>query len=256
MSRRHEPLPDELPNQQLELVDPARGPRVVRLTVSGDEVVRTYGLVASAWQTKRERFPEPRKAFRAASAQLSRLLARGYEIGGRNLELEAMIAAAPDDPASYLVYADWLSAQGNPIGEYISVAVAVDERPDDAELVARERRLLCAHALLLTRPHWDRVCWRFGFVEGIETNQPVLNGSIDVNGSWLRLPLEIEYRSTSGYSSVYHMGYGIIAELNSVARLPMGGFVRRVYNGERVFGVRWVAGGGDDRGAWELIRLT
>ncbi len=38
---------------------------------------------------------------------------------GRNLELEAAIGANPDDSAGYLVYADWLQQQNDPLGELI-----------------------------------------------------------------------------------------------------------------------------------------
>ena len=37
----------------------------------------------------------------------------------RNFELEAAITANPDDDQTYLVYADWLQQQGDPLGELI-----------------------------------------------------------------------------------------------------------------------------------------
>lgn len=37
----------------------------------------------------------------------------------RNRDLEAAIIANPDDPAPYLVYADWLQQQGEPLGRWI-----------------------------------------------------------------------------------------------------------------------------------------
>ena len=50
---------------------------------------------------------------------------------------EQAIAQAPDDPAPYLVYADWLTAQGDPLGELITAQH--DGRP---ELKARIDQLL------------------------------------------------------------------------------------------------------------------
>src|SRR5262245_51595688 len=41
-----------------------------------------------------------------------------------NAKLEAAIAADPDDADAYLVYADWLQAQGDPRGELIVLAHA------------------------------------------------------------------------------------------------------------------------------------
>ena len=41
----------------------------------------------------------------------------------RNLELEALIAKAPDDVGNYNVYADWLIQQGDPRGELINAQI-------------------------------------------------------------------------------------------------------------------------------------
>jgi uncharacterized protein (TIGR02996 family) len=54
-----------------------------------------------------------------------------------NPALEAAIEAAPDDDATWSVYADWLQQQGDPRGEL----AAVDGPPHD-ELVARHERYL------------------------------------------------------------------------------------------------------------------
>ena len=64
-------------------------------------------------------------------------------ISARNPELESVVAASLDDPASYLVYADWLTSQGDPRGELIVVQHRLSRQPDQA-LSARERELLAA----------------------------------------------------------------------------------------------------------------
>ncbi len=46
-----------------------------------------------------------------------------------NPELEAIIEAAPDDVAGYLVYGDWLQAQGDPRGELIALQAANKATP-------------------------------------------------------------------------------------------------------------------------------
>src|SRR5262245_47228166 len=64
--------------------------------------------------------------------------------------LEAAVAASPDDDAPRLVYADWLSARGDPRGEFIRVqcALAETKRPakERNELRQREAALLRKHA--------------------------------------------------------------------------------------------------------------
>jgi uncharacterized protein (TIGR02996 family) len=42
----------------------------------------------------------------------------------RDATLEAALRAAPDDPAAYAVYSDWLQNHGNPLGEIIALALA------------------------------------------------------------------------------------------------------------------------------------
>jgi len=53
-----------------------------------------------------------------------------------NPDLEARIHANPDDRDDYLVYGDWLSEQGDPRGELITVQVKLEDAPDDAALRA------------------------------------------------------------------------------------------------------------------------
>jgi len=54
-------------------------------------------------------------------------------ISPTNPVLEAAIRANRDDPAPYLVYADWLQAQGSPLGELIVLEHALETAPDPAK---------------------------------------------------------------------------------------------------------------------------
>ena len=63
--------------------------------------------------------------------------------------LLAQVLAAPDDDAPRLVYADFLTAQGDPRGEFISLQCRLAAAPDDeARRVLRiaENKLLAAHS--------------------------------------------------------------------------------------------------------------
>src|SRR5688572_15486077 len=63
--------------------------------------------------------PAPKKAAKKKSAG-----------GGANAELEAAIAADPDQPEPYLVYADWLQSQDDPRGELIVVQHGIYQKPE------------------------------------------------------------------------------------------------------------------------------
>jgi uncharacterized protein (TIGR02996 family) len=85
-----------------------------------------------------------------------------------------MIAAAPDDDAPRLVYADWLEERGDPRGTFIRLQCALAALPDDdprrPDLEHAERHLLAAHAAGWTYDLAGRVSgWQFrrGFVEEV-----------------------------------------------------------------------------------------
>lgn len=91
-------------------------------------------------------------------------------------EFEAAILADPDDPAPYLVYADWLQGQGDPRGELI---VLQHKEANDA--IAAH---FAAHPALLgpfgtfaaaepAKHKWSRgkelkLAWRWGFIDTID----------------------------------------------------------------------------------------
>jgi len=92
----------------------------------------------------------------------------------RHPGLEAAIAAAPDDAAAYLVYADWLEDQGDPRCELIRVQHAMRARPDPSTFLAHKQRdeeLRHTYAgawlgsVVLDGGYRLRLDWRLGFVE-------------------------------------------------------------------------------------------
>ena len=87
----------------------------------------------------------------------------------RDQALEAMILADPDEPASYLVYADALQAAGDPRGELIALQAARATERESRELQAAEVALLEAHRETLgvaNIEHCD-ADWFCGFWRGL-----------------------------------------------------------------------------------------
>src|SRR5687768_14455004 len=96
-----------------------------------------------------------------------------------NPDLEARIHANPDDREAYLVYADWLTEQGDPRGELITVQAKLADHPDDAELAERAGRIAAANRdawlgdLAKLDPKKDLgVTWRWGFIHGVRLGPP------------------------------------------------------------------------------------
>lgn len=95
----------------------------------------------------------------------------------RDAALEAAIALDLEDRSAYEVYADWLVERDDPRGEWIHVELALEDRPDDAELVARRTELLARHegtwcGALSSSGYWPTrpivVRWRRGFMARVE----------------------------------------------------------------------------------------
>jgi len=62
--------------------------------------------------------------------------------GTRNAELEAQIFEDPEDPATYLVYADWLQTAGDPRGKLIAATAALAAEPGSGPLAAAAAAVL------------------------------------------------------------------------------------------------------------------
>jgi uncharacterized protein (TIGR02996 family) len=87
----------------------------------------------------------------------------------RNPALEREIREAGDTRDPYLVYADWLQEQGDPMGELVALGVKATEGGDE-DLVRFERYRKLHEARFLADVPRDKVTliWRNGVVEAIE----------------------------------------------------------------------------------------
>jgi uncharacterized protein (TIGR02996 family) len=95
-----------------------------------------------------------------------------------NPELEAAIAANPDDRSAYLVFGDWLTAQGHPRGALIAEHAAgatIDKR--QAHLLFGEKLARVADLIV------DRT-WRLGFLEKVKvaSNPERRGGDLSLGG--------------------------------------------------------------------------
>jgi uncharacterized protein (TIGR02996 family) len=90
-------------------------------------------------------------------------------------DFEQAIAANRDDVDAYLVYADWLAAQGDPRGELIVLQHRVMQSGDtDGKLMGAVARHFTRYPGLVPAldPWHARFMWKLGFVERIELDDP------------------------------------------------------------------------------------
>ncbi|HET9484820.1 MAG TPA: TIGR02996 domain-containing protein [Xanthomonadales bacterium] len=78
-------------------------------------------------------------------------------------DLIAAIDAAPDDPAAFLVYADYLQSKGDPRGELITLMHAGDQALADKHLRAHKAAFIGK----LASPSIKLEAWRLGFVDHV-----------------------------------------------------------------------------------------
>jgi uncharacterized protein (TIGR02996 family) len=236
-------LPDEF-SGAVELIDREHGPRRVVILVAGTEVVRQYGPLDGPVKTSATSYDDPGVAMREAAAAIKRLRVRGYVEGERSEELEAIIARDPDDPAAYQVYADWLDARGDPRGEFITVASALDEQPESAELAAREQALLDLQPLTFADPRWRglELYWRCGYVEGLGVTLPL--------DKWFEPGQARGLPFLPPGSRWLQRGVEVADWLSNIRAHPSGRFVRSLYTKAGVYAVWREAGG------WRIRRTS
>jgi uncharacterized protein (TIGR02996 family) len=115
-----------------------------------------FGRIGTKGQTKTKDFPNPQAAQKAYDKIIAEKLAEGYvetatpaAAATTDNVLERALLEDPDDLAAHSAYADWLSQEGDPRGEFIQVQLALEDSERDPKerkvLQKRERELLEAH---------------------------------------------------------------------------------------------------------------
>lgn len=152
-----------------------------------------FGKIGAAGQRKLMEYETPARARAAAEERIAAKRAEGYvpeaaapsqaptrERGkppgtAKTTDIEALISEHPDDPASYLVYADWLQERGDPRGELIHLQQAGKHDAARAHLdkhadalwgdIAPYRAAVVDN--LPGAERGARTRWRWGFLEAL-----------------------------------------------------------------------------------------
>ncbi|MEO8698438.1 MAG: WGR domain-containing protein [Kofleriaceae bacterium] len=158
------------------------------VSLDGNAVKTRYGKIGSAGQTTVKGYRNPGEARSEHDKLVAEKSKKGYTLvrgdapaasattGGvhsHNVKLEAAIAAAPDDPDAYLVYADWLQSEGDLRGELMTLQHANKKAPA-AKLIAKHPEHFwgpaAAHEDMLEAPPGalgPATTWRWGYLESL-----------------------------------------------------------------------------------------
>src|SRR4051812_37665888 len=118
----------------------AKSHKFWNIEVSGDSFTVTYGKVGTAGQTQTKSFASADKAQAEADKLIREKVKKGYVESTPKPAatyadaFEQALAANPHDIAGWGAYADYLTEQGDPRGEFMQVQIALeDESRSSAE---------------------------------------------------------------------------------------------------------------------------
>jgi uncharacterized protein (TIGR02996 family) len=139
----------------------------------GTAVITRTGPLHSTAKPKRLSYKTPEKAHAKYEELIAQQRVAGFRALGeidaprvpiaRDAGLEAEIREHRDDPAPYLVYADWLQGQGSPLGELIVLA----QRGKQKEASAIARKIGVPPADMV------KLGWRHGLWQWVHLNNTV-----------------------------------------------------------------------------------
>ena len=148
-------------------------------------------------------------------------------------DLLAAIAAEPDAIEPRLIYGDWLQARNDPRGELIAVQAGLLARPDDVQLLERQRELtkeLTDGLILQTgaEPLSTEliVRWHLGFVDALQLNVRTIHKLRTTHREWFRQPAFAAVREVQIHSKYART-------LRAIRHLGLSNSVRRLEFGER-----------------------
>ncbi len=139
----------------------AKSHKFWNIDLQGDRFTVSYGRIGAAGQTQTKSFKDAAAARKEHDKLVKEKLAKGYvettakskpqqAQGPMRQALEEALAANPDDLASHMAYADYLTEQGDPRGEFVRTQLDLEDESKPAaerkQLRAVEKKLLKAHA--------------------------------------------------------------------------------------------------------------
>jgi uncharacterized protein (TIGR02996 family) len=125
----------------------------------GTSITVNYGRIGSAGQTQLKSFSDEARAQKEYDKLIAEKTGKGYRETTPSAapktmtlrdSLEQELVENPDDLASHMAYADYLTDQGDPLGDFIRVQLALEDvgksSAERNKLKAQEAKLLKEHA--------------------------------------------------------------------------------------------------------------
>ena len=143
MTRKPESIPDTVPPRRFEYVDDSSY-KFWTIALNAQRLTMRYGRIGHAGQTREIRCDSAEDAKRSYQQRIRKKTRDGYaervsakpktttsekaweQIADHEPFLQAILAM-PDDPTPYAIYADWLSEQQDPRGEFIQQQLALED---------------------------------------------------------------------------------------------------------------------------------
>lgn len=122
--------------QRYELGEEGSAEKFWEIWLDGLTVFMRFGKIDSSGQTKLKKTSSADAAKKELDRFIAEKIKQGYRLVGEirktksDPNLEKAIIAAPGSPDGYAVYGDWLSEQGDPLGELIALGVALNKKKD------------------------------------------------------------------------------------------------------------------------------
>jgi uncharacterized protein (TIGR02996 family) len=144
------------------------------IDLQGSKFTVHYGRIGTAGQTQEKSFPSPEAARKEHDKLVAEKVRKGYkettpaEKTPASLE-ESLLNAIiehPDDVASHMAYADYLTEQNNPRGDFIRAQLAMENE----SLSAAEHKKLATQEKLLLKKHQQE--WLGALGEAIINPKP------------------------------------------------------------------------------------
>jgi uncharacterized protein (TIGR02996 family) len=136
----------------------AKSHKFWNIELKGKSFTVTYGRIGAAGQAQVKDFADEARAKKEHDKLIAEKTGKGYREttpsavpapASLREALEQALVVSPDDLSSHMAYADYLEEQGDPLGEFIRVQLALEDTSkspaERKKLQAREKKLLGQH---------------------------------------------------------------------------------------------------------------